>query len=52
MLGRYGFYGELMTYRELGELLHMTKQAVDMSEKRALGKLRCLSRKNIRDFLE
>ena len=52
LLGRYGFYGELMTYRELGEILNMSKQAVDMSEKRALNKIRCMPRRNIRDFLE
>ena len=51
LLYRYGFYGEEKTLREIGEILNMSKQAVDLSKKRALARLGCLSRTRTKEFL-
>lgn len=51
LLHRYGFYGVEKTLREIGEILNMSKQAVDLSKKRALARLGCLSKTRTKEFL-
>lgn len=50
LLHRYGFYGDEISIAEIGRMYEMSRQAVDISSKRALSRLRRLSKIKTKEY--
>lgn len=51
LLYRYGFLNDEKSFREIGEMYNTSRQTIEIAQKRAFMRIRCLSRKNIMDYL-
>ena len=52
VLNRAGFFGDVKTFKEIGDMYGCTKQHIEQTHKRALMKLKNLSGYKLRDFVE
>ena len=52
VLNRAGFFGDVKTFKEIGDMYGCTKQHIEQTHRRALLKIRSLSGDKLRDFLE
>lgn len=52
LLNRFGFYGKELTFREIGEMLGVSKQYVEQQHTKALTKLKIRAYSKLHDFIK